>query len=408
MLLIRLNLFLLMALAACSVACRSAHSQPQPNWTIGFWFWQQPYTRSAPSSMRSNVLFVHVGTLFDGSRGGTEVSAAPDIYAELPSDLPAAEEYWLVFRFEEQRVPRATAVPALQRSVAKLLQTAQRRNLRVRGIQLDIDSPTGSLYQYASFLRVVKAGLPPGCELSITALLDWFRPNTAIKDVIDEVDEFVSQFYDVAQGRFPRGAIGAKVDVKKWGPNFNRFEKRFRIGISTFGRARFIAVSPSSSRDIFYRDPTPADLGRLPDFALQAGRNDAGEVVLDYRAIRETAVSYVRFQPGDTIQFVLPTPESVRLAVESARQIGGYNAGVVFFRWPLPAETLVMPPDETIAAANGHFQEKAATIEQIDAKCASVTCTDLYLVNANRLAPVTLHFRYLLMADKSACIWAAP
>lgn len=106
--------------------------------------------------MRSNVLFVHVGTLFDGSRGGTEVSAAPDIYAELPSDLPAAEEYWLVFRFEEQRVPRATAVPALQRSVAKLLQTAQRRNLRVRGIQLDIDSPTGSLYQYASFLRVVK------------------------------------------------------------------------------------------------------------------------------------------------------------------------------------------------------------------------------------------------------------
>ncbi len=105
----------------------------------------------------------------------------------------------------------------------------------VIGVQLDVDSPTGQLAAYADFLREVRKGLPKDTQLSITALLDWFRAGTAIDRVIGQVDEFVPQFYDLSMGR--ERAVAAKIDANVWGPRFSRFGKRYKIGVSSFGRA---------------------------------------------------------------------------------------------------------------------------------------------------------------------------
>ena len=161
----------------------------------------------------------------------------------LPDSLPAAHEYWLVFRYEEQGVPELSAAPLILRQIRQLQNDARQRRLNVVGIQLDIDSPTGARSRYAALLAEVRKGMPAGLQLSITALLDWFRDGTPIAEVIRATDEFVPQFYDIAPSPFygAGGAIGADFDGAEWAPKLNRFGKRFRIGISAFGRARFVS-----------------------------------------------------------------------------------------------------------------------------------------------------------------------
>jgi Protein of unknown function (DUF3142) len=194
----------------------------------------------------------------------------------------------------------------------------------VAGIQLDIDSPTGALPKYAAFLRELRKTLPAGVEISITALLDWFRDDTSIADVIQQTDEFVPQFYDVAEGNMfdPGGAIATKFDGARWAPRFNRFQKRFRLGISSFGRASMRpGGSPSEQRSsgvALLRDLTPLDVAANPDFRLETRMTEANELVLNYRAARKTEIGYKKLPRGDAIQFILPTPDAIRIATENA------------------------------------------------------------------------------------------
>src|SRR5207249_162734 len=98
---------------------------------------------------------------------------------ELPSQLPRARSYWMVLRYEHQKVPSMAAIPRLAESLNSIQTEARRRHMTLAGLQLDIDAPTGSLSEYAAFLREVRKILPNGMQLSITALLDWFRDGTA-------------------------------------------------------------------------------------------------------------------------------------------------------------------------------------------------------------------------------------
>jgi hypothetical protein len=167
------------------------------------------------------VLFVHAGTIRDAAAPYAALYAISrtrppgpwHVDGLLPKDLPSARDYWLVFRCDRQTVPGLTAGPLLAAGVSRLRQEARDRNLNVVGVQLDIDSPTAALSQYAVFLHEVKTNLPTGLELSITALLDWFRGGTAIDEVIRQVDEFVPQFYDVDSFDSYSGGSSIRVGV---------------------------------------------------------------------------------------------------------------------------------------------------------------------------------------------------
>ncbi len=388
-----LSLIAFLALSGCADSLRSA--PPPAKWTTGFWFWEGSSTNDSPDVGTLDVLFLQAGTINKYTRS---------IRGRLPDDLPAAREYWLVFRFERQRVPDLQAAPILASEFSRLQEEARQRGLKVVGIQLDIDSPTDALAQYASFLREVRKGLPTGAEISITALLDWFRDGTAIADVIKETEEFVPQFYDADSNTFNEGgAIAAKFDSTKWAPLFNRFRRRFRIGISTFGRAQLVpkAGAPQSGyrRARIFNDLTPLDVATNSGLVLESRRSETNELVLSYLAVRQTKISYNELQPGDAIQFILSTPDSVRAAVEGARRIRGHCAGVVFFRWPAPRETLAMKPAEILMAAglSPPAPEKHADVHVVDGGCVAVKCMDLYLINASLFSPKPI--RYLIRSS---------
>jgi hypothetical protein len=393
----RLATLCLTALASlhlCSCA-QTLHSQPSasPSWQVGFWYWGQGDAQPAPASALPELLYFHAGTI---SR-----LALPDqkeswqVYGSVPDSLPGAREYWLVIRCDQQTVPDLSAVPAITTHISKLRREAQQRHLNVTGVQFDIDSPTASLPRYAELLAAIHKSMSGNLQLSITALLDWFRDGTAIAAVVSQTDEFVPQFYDIAADPLSAaGSIGGRFNGAEWNSKLNRFGKRFRIGVSAFGRARFLPGSSGSQNGPrLFGDLTPLDLARNSAFTVKSTRNPAQELVLEYRATRPVEVAYNSFVVGDRIQFILATPEAIHVAVESAHQIQGNCAGVLFFRWPSVDEGLVLPPDEILTAAGLAPQRpRVSSVEAVPGDCAAVSCTDLYLVNADPLAPVIVHY----------------
>ena len=337
-----------LVIASLSLSSCASRLQSEPQaarWTYGFWFWRGSSAEAVVSKEPVDVLYVHAGTIEKETapyfvKSAKNPSDLWHVYAPLPDHIPAARDYWLVFRFEQQGVPDLAVTPRLAARVSGLLAGMRRQGLHVEGVQLDIDSPTGSLAQYAVFLGDLKKRLPQDCEISITALLDWFRDGTDIGDVIQQVDEFVPQFYDVAQYNSEDGvgAVAAKIDGSQWGPIFNRFGKRFRIGVSTFGRARMFTPQGSGRKLSFlsyqFSDLKLLDIAAHPAFQLAVERRETKELVLNYRATRQTKIEYREYQPGDTIQFTLATPDSIQIAIAEAKRMGGHAAGVVFFRWP--------------------------------------------------------------------------
>jgi len=392
-------LVVVVSLSGCSV---SYSGQERPaKWTTGFWFWQGSSSEVVLAGEPLDVLFVQVGRIEHHNAPASWDPTGPwHVYGTLPEELPPAREYWLVFRYDEQGVPDPTVAPTLARDLTELRAEARKRQLNVVGVQLDIDSPTSALPRYASFLREVRKSLPPGFQVSITALLDWFRSGTAIADVIRETDEFVPQFYDVGDRDSRRGpqSIATKIDASHWGPVFNRFRKRFRVGVSTFGRAKFVPVTTQRGTGILgvavFDDLAPLDVAQNPGFQLRATNTSAGELMLAYRAVRKLRISYSEFRPGDEIQFILATPEAIRAAVNSVREMGGHAAGVVFFRWPSANETLTLRPEEAMLAAGLRVPAgpRSATVHAIDGRCAAVACADLYFDGATSLFPETLRY----------------
>jgi hypothetical protein len=371
--------------------------QPLPKlWSTGFWFWEGSNAKPPAESTPVDVVFFQAGTMDVDNFGQWHA------YGKLPGGLPEAKEYWLVMRSERQDVPDGGVIPRLVQTISDVTTEARRKNLNLVGVQLDIDSPTGSLDAYAHFLFDLRKALPPGIQISITALLDWFREGTDIAFVLNEADEFVPQFYDLADPRSREGAIAAKIDATRWAPIFNRFERRYRIGISTFGRARALPYEKDTQSTYVsvFSDLTPLQVARNPNFKMATRTSAAGEVVLTYRASKATRIGYNDFTAGSGFEFILPTPEVVQSAVRSSKQFGGYAAGVVFFRWPAMGESLALQPRDVLELVQLKAQVSPhPETETMDGSCAAVSCVDVFLNGTPPLSPRSARYRIHISGD---------
>jgi hypothetical protein len=370
-----LLLTLALLLTGCQLALRS-QSTPLP-FTTGFWFWHGSSAPTLSPAQPLDLLYAHAGTL----------ARTHPAWRLLPGNLthlPPARQYWLVYRFE-RRTPDPAAIPTLLQSFHQQTQDCLRQGHPITGLQLDIDCPTAALPQYAAFLRQLRQSLPRNHQLSITALLDWFRPATAIAQPLAEVDEFVPQFYDTE----PASHIAEPLNAARWAPLFNRFGKRYRIGLSSFGRARLITKDGQPERTVFYRDVVPGDFATRPELQLETATTPAGETILTYRAANPATIENQHLNPGDGVQFILPNHAMIQTAVANARRLGGHMAGVLFFRWPSAGPNLALNPAEVLQAAGAAppASQPLNQIEAIAAPCAAAQCTDLYWSGATTFAP---------------------
>ena len=185
----RLGCFVAMAglFAAAGSASRAtnvASGKPHQPWKTGYWVWagESP----AQAGFMPDILYVETPP------------------RRWPRGLPPAYEYVAVRRMETD-LPLTPAVAAAVVDDYKALVADAGPRVPITGLQIDYDSPARLLDAYGVFLAQLRQRLPPSDRLSITALLDWFRPYAGIDRVLHAVDEFVPQFYDTAHKRTSAG-----------------------------------------------------------------------------------------------------------------------------------------------------------------------------------------------------------
>lgn len=348
-----------------------------PAWKTGFWLWSASDVEAAAAGVHPfDVLYVQIGRIDSYYKNS--------VSWRWPVPMPPAAEYWALWRYDGQARPAEAQIAVIASDFQKRQAEAAAQGNIVVGIQLDYDCPTDDLPEYASFLEIVRKALPEGTRISITALLDWFRSGTRVGEVLANTSEFVPQFYDVApSSRIEMRGIAEPIDPARWGPVFNSFGVPYRVGISTFGRILFIRNGSTQ----FFRDLTPLDVFGHPGLtATSTGQTTAGEQRSVWRVERATRLNYWTVKPGDEIEVIMPTRHSALSAYDAAKQMGGFCAGVIFFRWPSAEETLVLDPGQVLSwITRTEIAPAPPAIEVREGDCVAVHCWDLQLRLANRL-----------------------
>ena len=330
---------------------------------------------------------------------------------EWPGGLPKADTYIAVWRYAEMKSPGSEIIKELVDEYQSVKLEAQKSGQRVVGLQLDYDCPTKHLQEYALFLKNLRAVFPRENIISITALLDWFRPQTGIESVIRQVDEYVPQFYDIAPEHSAKDKTGIAqiIAPARWAGIFNSYGRPYRIGIASFGRIVEIGQDKKSSRSskaasnrkINILDYSPLEIMAKSELErISNWTSEAGEIILKYKVRSRRSAYYWPLYPGAIIKMIFPTEKSVSSAYTAARAMGGWCKGVVFFRWPMENEAMAFSQREI----NNIMSEGEATlgdlsIETQDGLCAAVSCMDLYLRVKKRFPKDPLLLRIRLSND---------
>lgn len=423
---------ILLAVAVLSISltrvayCQSAEPLPsQQLWQIGYWWWEGSGVPMPVAAAAVDLLYVKAGQFWSyadhygerdlrrlaeqlgESRGPLNLAAV----VEWPAQLPQANAYIAVWRNDSPVTPGIELVPQLVTQYQELQSRAAQAGQHLVGVQIDHDCPSNLLEEYARFLKALRAALPPEALISITALLDWFRPDTRIAEVLRWVNEYVPQFYDVG----PAGTdsdtlkITETIDAAKWTPVFNSYGRSYRIGIATFGRIVMVKSHSSLERK-YFRDLGALEVATKKGFSFVAARrNNTGEWIVQYQVRSVERESHSPLAPGDMVEMILPTQESVHTAYLTAKALGGFCAGVVFFRWPGEFESVLLLPEEVQDIISGKsLASRRTVIESEDGECAVVGCADLYLRLGDRFPAKPLSLRidvsspveYILPAER--------
>jgi hypothetical protein len=380
-----LIVFATVFIAVTSTSLSFADTPPQTagngDWKIGYWVWEASYLPLDPDPSDSkpiDLIYAQAGEYQSPIKDGSP----NHLYLRLSDRLPAAERYIAVLRFSEPKVPDNRIIEPLLKEYLAMKENAQHRGRKLAGLQFDLDCPTGHLHEYARFLRGVRSAFPREEIISITAILDWFRPGTGVADVIASVDEFVPQFYDVSSRQLSEEQVGVaqEIDPARWGRVFNSFGKPYRIGISSFGRIVGISKGkkgPPCSDILSY---SPLEIFAGNRFKLAAkGSSKAGETLLRFRN-RGSGEADGSCPSHQEIRMIIPTRASVSTAYNAAKKMGEWCRGVIFFRWALSNEAMTLSWPQVEAAISGSAAVSPGPgLESEDGLCATVSCTDLYL-----------------------------
>ncbi|WP_026868456.1 DUF3142 domain-containing protein [Inquilinus limosus] len=184
-----------------------------------FWLWAG--VAPPPVLAQARTVYVLQGQIDPPRRG----AAGPARIIAQGIAVPRLRqgEVWLAYRAHTLRWP-PEILPVILAQARRWKQAGN----PVVGIQIDFDARTRHLQEYASFLRGLRAQLPPEYRLSITGLMDWGSnaDPEAINQLQGVVDEVVVQTY---QGR------RTIPNYRAYLPRIARLTLPFRIGLVQHG-----------------------------------------------------------------------------------------------------------------------------------------------------------------------------
>jgi hypothetical protein len=178
-----------LVMAKCIQPAMSTPTNIDANRYDAFWIWGDIQT--APYLYQAKTLYILQGELRYQKKYQKIILQPQGIAAKLLNN----QQVWLVFRNHDLNWSDEQFQLLIQR-----LETWRNRGNHVIGVQIDFDSKTQALYDYALFLQKLRQHLPKEYQISITGLLDWTNvqdPKT-LKLLKENINELVIQSY---QGR---------------------------------------------------------------------------------------------------------------------------------------------------------------------------------------------------------------
>ncbi|HRF53946.1 MAG TPA: DUF3142 domain-containing protein [Aquimonas sp.] len=177
----------------CFLGLLSSCSQaPSPALSQDAYVWQRHWTPAVSDAVRSRELPL------DGLRvlalqwiGERVVQTQPDLPTLAARGLPLR----LVLRIEGSRPRLAPATVAT--AIRTVLVEWRAQGLSVAGIEIDHDCASAALEDYADWLSRLKAELPNGIALSVTALPSWLDNPDGLRALRQVADESVLQVHAV-------------------------------------------------------------------------------------------------------------------------------------------------------------------------------------------------------------------
>jgi hypothetical protein len=177
-----------------------------------FWLWGGVPGRSFLAQAESVYLLQgEIGLAADG---------APVVEARsLVSPGRHAAPLYLVYR-----VRSLDFTPEVFATLRTRLARWRREAGEVRGVQIDFDSGTKRLKEYAQFLRALRRELPADASLSVTGLMDWASQAASedLNELAGVADEIVFQTY---RGRSTIANVDAYV------ARLSRLSIPFKLGL---------------------------------------------------------------------------------------------------------------------------------------------------------------------------------
>ena len=178
-------IFLVFSLNACQPT-QSATSKVDANDFASFWIWGDIQT--APYLVHAKELYILQGEIrYSKSKQISTFTPQGVSILKLPH-----QKIWLVFRTHHLAWNEQNYQTILNR-----LEHWRNQGNQVQGIQIDFDSRTHDLKEYALFLESFRKRLPPSYQLSITGLLDWtnFKDQKTLTILRNNISELVIQTY---------------------------------------------------------------------------------------------------------------------------------------------------------------------------------------------------------------------
>ena len=182
-----LSLFCCLSLMACQPS-QSASTQYRVNANDfnAFWIWGE--IKSAPYLVKAQEIYVLQGEVRI-DRNTQKSILIPQGVSVL--NIPH-QKVWLVFRnhhlnWQDHELDK----------ILKRVRQWENSGNHVQGIQIDFDSRTKNLKEYALFLQKIRQQLPKQYQLSITGLMDWANIQDAetLRLLKDNIDELAIQTY---------------------------------------------------------------------------------------------------------------------------------------------------------------------------------------------------------------------
>lgn len=216
--LIALYLFAWLSLGEFSAIRSSQAGMVQAQQYEQFWIWGDIST--ADYLKKAKVLYILQGQVTDRHENKTSRFIRQGI---APRPLKN-QRIWVVIRSQHLNWTEQDYHQAFQ-----LLRQWQQHGNQVQGLQIDFDSKTKRMYDYALFLQQLRQKLPPEYQLSITGLMDWSNITDTRTLVLlkASIDEIAIQTYQGTR---------TTVDYEKYLQRMTRLGLPFKVGLVQNGQ----------------------------------------------------------------------------------------------------------------------------------------------------------------------------